>query len=587
MLYKTAYLVILCCSLMHMTMIGSDVGFFHTVNKDGTLAYFISQAVAYLLYPLLGWLADVYFTRYKFILSSFITMIVGTVFMILTAALFIAFNNARAVLFILGGLSLNICLIGMGLFESTAIQFGMDQMLEASSEQLSTFIQWYYWSCNVGRLILMYVSAGVLEYYSSCTIDLEDQETENIFETLHPYYFAIACTAVLIMGGLQLVSAVVGLCLLVYSKKHFNIDRTGEHPLKLIFNVLKYSWNHKCPENRSAFTYWEDDIPLRIDLGKNKYGGPFTTEEVEDTKTFFRIILLLLTLLGIHLSEHGYSVLKQLLRKQCPSHWVGLFNGDPMHFTLIVIIFGVPLFQLCARCCGRKYFPNMLKRMGIGIFLCLVKEVVEISLQVVMAERDDCRFFDNGSMIDSCYMLASEFNLNGTCLSISEITDNFYHCEENNLPFFLLLVPFLLQGLSYLLVFMTALEFICAQAPLRLKGLLIGVWYASFAANYVLVEIPGIFIDSGLIWLIFHSVKGFLIAFTLMMYFCVSKKYQYRQRDEIVNEQFLVEEIYERELARAEEYEERERQEIDTLLERIAEQNRSYGAISSPRLLFN
>ena len=43
--------------------------------------------------------------------------------------------------------------------------------------------------------------------------------------------------------------------------------------------------------HRSAFTYWEEDIPPHIDLGKSKYGGPFTTEEVEDTKAFLRIIL--------------------------------------------------------------------------------------------------------------------------------------------------------------------------------------------------------------------------------------------------------------------------------------------------------
>ena len=141
MLYKTAYLVVLCCSLMHMTMIGSDVIFFHTVNKEGTLTYFVSQSVAYLLYPLLGWLADVYFTRYKFILASFITMIVGTVLMIATASLFIAFNNAIAVLFLVGGLSMNVVLIGTGLFESTAIQFGMDQMLEASSESVVLQLQ--------------------------------------------------------------------------------------------------------------------------------------------------------------------------------------------------------------------------------------------------------------------------------------------------------------------------------------------------------------------------------------------------------------------------------------------------------------
>ena len=92
------------------------------------------------------------------------------------------------------------------------------------------------------------------------------------------------------MDCLQLMCACIGVCLLVYSKKHLNIDQTGDHPLKLIYNVLKYAWKHKCPENRSAFTYWEEDIPQCIDLGKSKYGVPFTTEEVEDTKTFFSIL---------------------------------------------------------------------------------------------------------------------------------------------------------------------------------------------------------------------------------------------------------------------------------------------------------
>ena len=40
-----------------------------------------------------------------------------------------------------------------------------------------------------------------------------------------------------------------------------------------------------------------------------------------------------------------------------------------------------------------------------------------------------------------------------------------------------------------------------------------------------------------------------------MFYLWVSKRYQYRQRDEVVNEQFLVEEIYDRELNQAREYE--------------------------------
>ena len=39
MQYRTVYLVILCCVLIHMTTIGSDTVMYHTVNEDGTLAY--------------------------------------------------------------------------------------------------------------------------------------------------------------------------------------------------------------------------------------------------------------------------------------------------------------------------------------------------------------------------------------------------------------------------------------------------------------------------------------------------------------------------------------------------------------------
>ena len=75
--------------------------------------------------------------------------------------------------------------------------------------------------------------------------------------------------------------AAVGVFLLQHYKRHLNMDHVGHSPFTMIYRIVKYAWQHKCPVNRSAFTYWENDIPSRIDLGKNKYGGPFTNEEVE------------------------------------------------------------------------------------------------------------------------------------------------------------------------------------------------------------------------------------------------------------------------------------------------------------------
>ena len=171
--------------------------FIHHIALE-LLQCFLVKLLGYLFYPLLGWLADVYFTRYKFILFSFITMIVATVISITMASLSVIYVDSTVVnkaSFIVGFLCLIVGVIAVGLFESTAIQFGMDQMLEASSDQLSTFIHWYYWSSNIGPVIVAVMSAGVLQYYSQCTIKLTD--IKHLDNCMRPCIYTISLSCAL------------------------------------------------------------------------------------------------------------------------------------------------------------------------------------------------------------------------------------------------------------------------------------------------------------------------------------------------------------------------------------------------------
>ena len=75
------------------------------------------------------------------------------------------------------------------------------------------------------------------------------------------------------------------------SSSHFLGDLLAKEPVTrnpftLIYKVVRYAIKNKHPQCRSAFTYCEDELPSRIDFSKSKYGGPFTTEQVEDIKTF-------------------------------------------------------------------------------------------------------------------------------------------------------------------------------------------------------------------------------------------------------------------------------------------------------------
>ena len=78
----------------------------------------------------------------------------------------------------------------------------------------------------------------------------------------------------------------------LFHPKWFIIEPKVPQSLKTIYQVLKFAATHKAPINRSAFTYWEEEIPSRIDLAKLNFGGPFTTEQVEDVKTILRLMAL-------------------------------------------------------------------------------------------------------------------------------------------------------------------------------------------------------------------------------------------------------------------------------------------------------
>ena len=49
-------------------------------------------------------------------------------------------------------------------------------------------------------------------------------------------------------------------------------------------------------------------------------------------------------------------------------------------------------------------------------------------------------------------------------------------------------------------------------------------------------------------WNIYHGIKGFVLFLSIVSFLFVHKFYHYRERDEIVNEQAIIEEQYEGEL---------------------------------------
>ena len=160
----------------------------------------------------------------------------------------------------------------------------------------------------------------------------------------------------------------------------------SKNPYKLVFKILKFAKDHTSPIRRSAFTYCEDELPSRLDLAKEKYGGPFTTEEVEDVKAFTGILRVLLTLGPIFLADVAVNGLIPVLAMNsylsASYPWmdeIGFTNYYNINIsgfmTSLIIVIVIPLYLYLLRPFIDGYIPGMLKRIGLGMILNFILDV--------------------------------------------------------------------------------------------------------------------------------------------------------------------------------------------------------------------
>ena len=255
MAFTGAYLTIIYTVLLHFTFIGTNSLAFNILNIDGKTVTMI-QGLVFITYPLISLLADIKLTRYRMICLSCWVLLIGhavaSVEIIIGSVsnLFSSSDDYKTdILFASIVLSFVIAIVGKGMFESTAIQFGTDQMIEASSAQLSVFTHWYYWSLYVGNFCINVIVFGISKYISQCYLHIQQLDSNYINIVL--YILAHICIIQSILCCITL--------LLLYSKKlknYLNIEPAGVNPIKQIVDVLKYAYHHKYPVRRSALQYY-------------------------------------------------------------------------------------------------------------------------------------------------------------------------------------------------------------------------------------------------------------------------------------------------------------------------------------------
>ena len=224
-----------------------------------------------MLYPIGGLIADLRYGRYKVIKLSLINNWVGAIIMSVLGVMYSVNvhrkfhdNVLNVSTVVASSLILVVFGLGIGGFQSNVVQFGLDQLQDAYSEELSLFLHWLVWIEQIGELF----PRGVIAL--------------TFCHSLYTTYKIIGYSGLLYLG----IST--GCLILVCCKRRwFNCENVVGNPYRNVYRVLKFSARHGKPlGHRSALTYSDDVRPSKIDFAKQKYGGIYTTEVVEDVKTF-------------------------------------------------------------------------------------------------------------------------------------------------------------------------------------------------------------------------------------------------------------------------------------------------------------
>ena len=458
--------------------------------KNGWRGFDILYCLVFISFPIFGLLADVKIGRHR-------TIIIGIVFcflsMIFACCGYVvnSFYPSSVILWAAYGAAYALEVAGYGGFKANIIQYNIDQIIGASSREISALIHWHF-ACV--PIVFTLFELG------RCLID------QKYFPVITFMLAGIAISLVLVSHSL-------------FKHKLENITLI-KNPIKLIVSVLCYARKHKYPENRSALTYWEEEAPSRLDLGKDKYGGPFTDEEVEDVKTVFRMLPLFIAVFSFAATDEVYhwifttgtikcedlSIIDCLLSTQ---FFKFLISGLLLLFHLLVI-----------KVCCYKYIPGILKLITFGqVFAILTLTSKFFILHLFQKNTKDILMPYSSKMM---------------------------------------LLPQILFGFTFAILFPASLEFTIAQSPVHMRGVMVGMWSASIGCGYLFnINIKYLFdcLNEYLCTASYYYLTKSGVVFVMLIVFIIlARRYKYRVRENEVNIHLIVDDHYQRYMEQEEEY---------------------------------
>ena len=363
---------------------------------------------------------------------------------------------------------------------------------DASSTEITSFIMWY--------TLTIFACGFTIQFSSFCT----------------PEYVVVLVVA------LYLTLALCSNFLL----NHWLVkDQVIDNPLPLIWKTVRYTIKNRHQWQR-ILTVGEHGVLSKFNIAKTIYAGPFTSDQVEDVKAFFRVVgviaILIIACSGIPTLNSVLNVLMAHFQSWFPSNTSLSSCYKRLSVTYIQYIFllGVVLtykiiiHPLCHKCIPKI---NITTKVLVSILLFLISVMILLGIESVS------------------YIYHHQLGVNQT--TIKCIFQNKHNHVD--IEFYWITIPNVLNVLSNFLFIFSGIEFVSAQAPFNMKGLILGIAYALFGlATLVQAAIAIPFLSKNSAWekapltcgIWYFIIQGVIVLVGFTVVVVMIKGYKRRDR---------------------------------------------------------
>lgn len=393
------------------------------------------------LFPIGGWLADARLGRYKTVRYSMWVMWVCAILAAIGES--VAYFSESYDNHVRKWLLLCVCgvmIVVLGGFLSNILNLTIDQLIDASANEISSLILWYV-------LVI-------------CASDLA---VHLVTDCVATDYKTLACVKTVVLA----CSLTVALCLDFLCRHWLVADTVSRMSLREVAKIVRYVIKHR--KLRYDFET-ENEQPSRFDVAKHQYGGPFTSVQVDNVYTFLWILVVMFTC-GI---VFGAFMLLHYTRQRIQRRWSdysssgeegvgGCYKKLLLRYQDYIFMFIlVSIYEFIVRPLFHGLLPkgSIINKFIVGtifFFLWIVSLLAVEVVAVVRGEHFANFTFENNSL--ECVFTESH--------------------PKVVVGYKLLMFPDIPGGISRVLLYVTALEFIWAQTPSSMKGLVFGCAYAT------------------------------------------------------------------------------------------------------------